>query len=109
MLELASPEVLSAFLRRVETELLPRGEFTHAEKLLIALLKLPKVKADSVLRDTATALLERALTPRHNRRKLIEPVQEVVQTFPHASAQYRLEDLVSFVFEVREARCLFAF
>lgn len=59
VIEVAPEEVLRAFLQRVETELIPRGLFEHAENLLLAFLKSKAATQYPGLTNKAAVLIER--------------------------------------------------
>ncbi|MGO8790053.1 MAG: hypothetical protein ACLQVL_22075 [Terriglobia bacterium] len=59
VIEVAPEGVIRAFLQRVETELIPRGLFEHAENLLLAFLKSKATTQYPGLTNTAAELIER--------------------------------------------------
>ena len=58
MMEFASRGILENFLGRIETELLPSASWEPAERLLIDMLKVSRVRQDEQLHSRATNLLD---------------------------------------------------
>lgn len=92
MLEFASSDVIGAFLKRVEHELLPQRAWDHAERLLVRILKLPLLRDSSVLNDTTIQLLEQTYTSRNGggeaRSRLLMNSTNLEKRFPRAAAHY---------------------
>ena len=104
MLKMAPPDVLITFLDRVERELLPQHQWSHAESLLLAMIRLPTVRQDAELHERATTLLSILLHDRDNferaRCRLAAGNVDFDTNFPKAIERYGRDALIQYGEEI---------
>ena len=112
-LQVAPKEVLETFLARVEHELLPNKKWDHAQKLLLAMLKTPRVRSEEDLASRAALLLERAMKLEERaeelRRSACEEAEPLESDFPLAASRYGAERLKEQAHSICETHQIWAF
>jgi hypothetical protein len=76
ILQFAPANVLESFLSRVETELLPPGDWDSAERLLHDMLKVPEVRKNDSLFSRVCDLLVRVADGRRNSNVVREEIAQ---------------------------------
>lgn len=69
LLRYASEDVLSGFLNRAETELIPGGKIEAAESLALDIMKLDKVVGNKKLHDHAVSIIDKCAASRKKKRE----------------------------------------
>lgn len=104
MMQFASEDVLERFLGRIETELLPSGSWEPAERLLIDMLRLPRVCQNPSLLARVSDLLGRIVKARKDsearRQNLLED-DDIVAQCPGLRQRYNSDELAEFNRRVR--------
>jgi hypothetical protein len=113
MLAFAPDDILMGFLERVDRELLPNGEWRSAEKILMAMLKLERIRQNMELGERTVVLLERAQrgldAAQDARRILLQNTMTLETIFPRAIDRYGRDAIAACSSEIAERQQIFAF
>jgi hypothetical protein len=108
----APPHILEVYLDRVESELLPEGEWTAAQDLLALLIGLETVQDNAVLLKRTADLLGSCQTAKaqaeSRRRELIDEQEDLARWFPNAVRRYAADPIREFMRQVWERQQLMA-
>ena len=97
LINFAPPEILQKYLDRIESELLPGGEFRAASAVLERLLRLDKVKQDPSLKEKTEGLLKNCQVQEALKakglRELVDPEAEIRQKYPSLIKRFNPGDV----------------
>ncbi len=88
LLEFATSDVLEDYLDKMEREFIPKRNLDAAELLALELLRLEKIKQDTVLYNRTLAIIDKCREEREQLKQFTERAGELSRRFPNAARKY---------------------
>jgi hypothetical protein len=105
--EVAPVEVLEAFLKRIETDLIPQGKTEHAERVLFALLTSESLLRFPPLVAKATELLRQTRKVRERAEMGVSELESRDRRFPSLARHGALNWSSELAENIKGRRCIF--
>jgi hypothetical protein len=101
-------EVLQVFLERVETELIPKGAFDHAESFLLALLTNSVTTEHAHIKNRAASLLKQNNEARKQIQSAASEIAAHDLRFPSIKERDQIETSAHIAERIKEQHSIFA-